>query len=168
MTTSRVHAARTLCTLRVNGQTHELALEPATTLLEALRDHLHLTGTKRGCDLGDCGACTVLVDGRPRLSCLTLALSVQGREILTVEGLEARGALSALQDSFDRLGAIQCGYCTPGMLMSATALLERNPHPTRAEIREGIAGNLCRCTGYQKIVEAIEDAAKAREDGGRP
>jgi carbon-monoxide dehydrogenase small subunit len=156
----------------VNGQTHELALEPATTLLEALRDHLRLTGTKRGCDIGDCGACTVLIDGRPRLSCITLALSVQGREILTVEGLEARGALGALQDAFDRLGAIQCGYCTPGMLMSATALLEHTPDPSRAQIREGIAGNLCRCTGYQKIVDAIEDAARVRrerrEGGGQP
>ena len=150
---------KVLCTLDVNGTRHELALEPATTLLEALRDHLGLTGTKRGCDLGDCGACTVLVDGRPRLSCITLALSVQGRAITTIEGLERRGGLHPLQDAFDRHGAVQCGFCTPGMILSAKALLDGNPHPTRDEIREGIAGNLCRCTGYQKIVEAVEDAA---------
>ena len=149
-----------LCTLRVNGQTREVAVEPATTLLEALRDHLGLNGTKRGCDLGDCGACTVLIDGRPRLSCITLALSVQGREIRTVEGLEEQGKLSALQEAFDRHGAIQCGFCTPGMLMSATALLEHEPTPSRAKIREGVAGNLCRCTGYVKIVDAVEDAAE--------
>ncbi len=151
---------KVLCTLEVNGQRHELAVEPATTLLEALRDGLGLTGTKRGCDLGDCGACTVLVDGRPRLSCLTLALSVQGKAITTVEGLERRGSLHPLQDAFDRHGAIQCGFCTPGMLMSAKALLDRDPDPTREAIREGIAGNLCRCTGYQKIVDAVEDAAR--------
>jgi carbon-monoxide dehydrogenase small subunit len=150
---------KALCTLEVNGTRHQIAIDPSTTLLEALRDHLGLTGTKRGCDLGDCGACTVLVDGRPRLSCLTLALSVQDKRITTVEGLEDRGTLHPLQDAFDRHGAIQCGYCTPGMLLSAAALLDRNPSPSRNEIREGIAGNLCRCTGYQKIVEAVEDAA---------
>jgi carbon-monoxide dehydrogenase small subunit len=160
---------KVLCTLDVNGRRHELAIEPATTLLEALRDHLGLTGTKRGCDLGDCGACTVLIDGAPRLSCLTLALAVQGRPITTVEGLEDRGRMHALQDAFDRHGAIQCGFCTPGMLLSAKALLDRNPAPSPSEIREGIAGNLCRCTGYQKIVDAVSDAAaelaRGRERG---
>jgi carbon-monoxide dehydrogenase small subunit len=160
---------KVLCTLDVNGRRHELAIEPATTLLEALRDHLGLTGTKRGCDLGDCGACTVLIDGAPRLSCLTLALAVQGRAITTVEGLEDRGRMHALQDAFDRHGAIQCGFCTPGMLLSVKALLDRNPTPSESEIREGIAGNLCRCTGYQKIVDAVSDAAaelaSARERG---
>lgn len=150
---------KVLCKLTVNGQLHEIAIEPATTLLEALRDELGLTGTKRGCDLGDCGACTVLINGQPRLSCITLALSVQGQAITTVEGLEQKGQLDTLQDAFDRHGAIQCGYCTPGMLMSAKALLDQNPAPTQEEIREGIAGNLCRCTGYQKIVDAVDDAA---------
>ncbi len=152
---------KVLCELEINGKHHELAILPSATLLEALRDHLQLTGTKRGCDVGDCGACTVLVDGRPRLSCLTLALAVQGQAIITVEGLEASGRLHVLQDAFDRLGAVQCGFCTPGMLMSAKALLDRNHHPTRQEIRAGIAGNLCRCTGYQKIVDAIDAAATA-------
>lgn len=159
---------KTLCTLHVNGARHEVALEPATTLLEALRDGLGLLGTKRGCDMGDCGACTVLVDGRPRLACLTLALSMQGKEIVTVEGLEEKGTMHPLQDAFDRHGAIQCGFCTPGMLMSAKALLDRSPSPTRDEIREGVAGNLCRCTGYQKIVDAVEDAAAVLRKGGRP
>lgn len=157
---------KVLCSLEVNGQRHEIALEPATTLLEALRDNLGLTGTKRGCDLGDCGACTVLIDGRPRLSCITLALSVQDRAIVTVEGLENRGRMNALQDAFDRHGAIQCGFCTPGMLLSAQSLLDRNPSPTTLEIREGIAGNLCRCTGYQKIVDAVEDAASVLAEAG--
>ena len=157
---------KALCTLDVNGRRHELALEPATTLLEALRDHLGLMGTKRGCDVGDCGACTVLIDGRPRLSCITLALAAQGHAIVTVEGLESQGQLSPLQDAFDRHGAMQCGYCTPGMLMSASALLSQNPSPTRAEIRDGIAGNLCRCTGYEKIVDAIEDAASSLDGRG--
>lgn len=150
---------KVLCHLEINGQHHELAIEPATTLLEALRDYLGLTGTKRGCDVGDCGACTVLIDGKPRLSCITLALAVQDHPIITIEGLDKRGKMDPLQDAFDRHGAIQCGYCTPGMLMSAKALLDDNPKPTRQQIREGISGNLCRCTGYQKIVEAVEDAA---------
>jgi carbon-monoxide dehydrogenase small subunit len=151
---------KVLCTLDVNGRRHELAIEPATTLLEALRDHLGLTGTKRGCDLGDCGACTVLIDGAPRLSCLTLALAVQGRPITTVEGLEDRGRMHALQDAFDRHGAIQCGFCTPGMLMSAKALLDENPCPAREEVRRALRGNLCRCTGYKKIEEAVQQAAR--------
>jgi carbon-monoxide dehydrogenase small subunit len=153
--------------LEVNGRSREIAIEPATTLLEALRDHLGLTGTKRGCDMGDCGACTVLIDGRPRLSCLTLALSVQSKAITTVEGLESRGSLHPIQDAFDRLGAIQCGFCTPGMLMSAKALLDHNPAPSRDEIRQGISGNLCRCTGYQKIVDAIEEVVATQKGGGR-
>jgi aerobic carbon-monoxide dehydrogenase small subunit len=151
---------KVLCKLKVNGREQEIAVDPSTTLLEALRDELHLTGTKRGCDVGDCGACTVLIDGLPRLSCITLAMSVQGQAVTTVEGLAEQGRMSGLQDAFDRHGAIQCGYCTPGMLMSATALLAKNPAPSSEEIREGVAGNLCRCTGYQKIVEAVDDAAK--------
>lgn len=155
-----------LCQLDINGQRHELAIEPATTLLEALRDHLGFTGTKRGCDVGDCGACTVLIDGRPRLSCITLALSVQNQSIITIEGVDENGKMDTLQDAFDRHGAIQCGYCTPGMIISAKALLDDNPTPTRQQIREGLSGNLCRCTGYQKIVEAVEDAAADRGSAG--
>jgi aerobic-type carbon monoxide dehydrogenase small subunit (CoxS/CutS family) len=149
--------------ITVNGSRRTFAVRPSATLLEVLRDDLDLTGTKRGCDHGDCGACTVLVEGEPRLACITLALSVQGRRVDTIEGM-ARGAdLHPLQDAFDRLGAVQCGFCTPGMLLSASALLRENPSPTREEIRSGLAGNLCRCTGYQKIVDAVADAA----GGGR-
>ena len=158
---------KVLCTLTVNGQRHELALEPATTLLEALRTSVGLTGTKRGCDLGDCGACTVLIDGKPRLACLTLALSAQDHEITTIEGLEEQGRPHPLQQAFEDHGAIQCGFCTPGILLSAKALLAENPHPTRQEIREGIAGNLCRCTGYQKIVDAVEELARQEEVEGQ-
>jgi carbon-monoxide dehydrogenase small subunit len=147
------------CRLHVNGDLRDCALEPATTLLEALRYRLGLTGSKQGCDKGDCGACTVLLDGEPVLACLTLALACEGREITTVEGLASPGAPSALQDAFDRTGGAQCGFCTPGMLMSATALLRRNPAPTRDEITQALSGNLCRCTGYTKILEAVELAA---------
>jgi len=147
-------------TLNVNGETYELLLPPHRTLLEALRDHLGLTGTKRGCDSGSCGACTVLVDGRPTLSCLTLAARVQGRQILTVEGLSRNGELHPLQKAAVECGAIQCGFCTPGWLLSAKALLDRNPNPTEEEVRRAIAGHLCRCTGYVKIVQAILTAAR--------
>ena len=160
MSVSMSMSMKVLCKLEVNGRQYEVAVEPSTTLLEALRDELGLTGTKRGCDMGDCGACTVLIDGKPRLSCITLALSVQGLAITTIEGLEQNGKMNVLQDEFDKQGAIQCGFCTPGMVMSAQALLDRSPEPSRAEIREGIAGNLCRCTGYQKIVDAVEAAAQ--------
>lgn len=145
--------------LNVNGLEYELAVEPRRTLLEVLREDLNLTGTKKGCGIGDCGACTVLVDGVATFSCLTLALQVHGCHIETVEGLAEDGKLNKLQQSFVDKGAIQCGYCTPGMLMTATELLRRNPLPDEKEIREAISGNLCRCTGYQKIVEAITEVS---------
>jgi aerobic-type carbon monoxide dehydrogenase small subunit (CoxS/CutS family) len=150
--------------LTVNDTKHELAVEPRRTLLELLRDDLGLTGTKKGCGIGDCGSCTVLVDGIATLSCLTLAIQVDGCVVETVEGLAQNGKLSALQQAFVDRGAIQCGYCTPGMLMTSTELLRRIPHPTEAEIREAISGNLCRCTGYQKIVEAIQAASSAERE----
>ena len=151
--------------LRVNGETLEASVAPYKTLLEVLREDLVLTGTKHGCELGECGACAVLVDGEPQLSCLVLAVECEGRQIETVEGL-ARGArLHPLQAAFADLGAAQCGYCTPGILMTAKALLEREPHPSRERIREAVSGNLCRCTGYQQIFEAIEEAAKRLEAG---
>ncbi len=146
--------------LRVNGEESEVSFAPYKTLLEVLREDLHLTGTKHGCELGECGACAVLVDGRPLLACLELALECEGRDIETVEGL-ARGAeLHPLQAAFADLGAAQCGYCTPGILMTAKSLLESDPNPSRERITEAISGNLCRCTGYQQIFEAIEEAAK--------
>jgi carbon-monoxide dehydrogenase small subunit len=145
--------------LTVNGEPAEVAFAPYKTLLEVLREDLGLTGTKHGCELGECGACAVLVDGEPRLSCLTLALECAGKSVQTIEGL-ARGArLHPLQAAFADFGGSQCGYCTPGVIMTAKALLDRNPSPTRDEIREATAGNLCRCTGYNQITEAIEDAA---------
>ncbi|MCC6651802.1 MAG: (2Fe-2S)-binding protein [Candidatus Eisenbacteria bacterium] len=147
------------CRLQVNGDDRECAIAPATTLLEALRYSLGLTGSKQGCDKGDCGACTVLVDGVPALSCITLALACDGREVTTVEGLAERGRPHPLQDAFDRTGGAQCGFCTPGMLMSAYALLQRNASPTRDEISHALSGNLCRCTGYTKILDAVELAA---------
>ena len=152
--------ATLVCRLRVNGGVREVLVTPATTLLEALRYGLALTGSKQGCDKGDCGACTVLLDGEPVLACITLALACEGREVRTVEGLAERGAPHPLQDAFDRTGGAQCGFCTPGMLMSAAALLERNPAPSRDEIAHALSGNLCRCTGYTKILEAVELAAR--------
>ena len=149
-----------VCRLRVNGDERECAVTPGTTLLEALRYRLGLTGSKQGCDKGDCGACTVLVDGRPVLACITLALAAEGREVVTVEGLAEKGRPHPLQDAFDRTGGAQCGFCTPGMLVSAWALLRRNPDPTRDEISVALSGNLCRCTGYTKIFEAVELAAR--------
>jgi carbon-monoxide dehydrogenase small subunit len=151
---------RELHTLSINGERHEVAFEPYKTLLEVLREDLDLTGTKHGCELGECGACTVLIDGLPVMSCLYLGVEAEGSEVTTVEGLALRGEPSALQHAFARTGGAQCGYCTPGMLLSATALLARNPAPTRDEIREALAGNLCRCTGYTKIYEAVELAAR--------
>lgn len=146
---------------RVNGNYYEVFLEPRLTLLQVLREKLRLTGTKRGCDAGDCGACTVLVDGNPILSCLTLATEVEGKEILTVEGLARNGNLDPLQQAFIDEGAVQCGFCTPGMIMSAKAILNHNPHPTEEEVRRGLAGNFCRCTGYAKIVKAVLKSAEA-------
>ncbi|MCX7891964.1 MAG: 2Fe-2S iron-sulfur cluster-binding protein [Burkholderiales bacterium] len=151
-----------LLTLAVNGRRHEIAADGHALLVDVLRDALGLTGTKQGCDGGECGACTVLVDGAPRLACLTLAASVEGRAIETIEGLARSGRMSALQQAFhERLGT-QCGFCTPGMIMAAEALLRRTPHPDEAEIREALAGNLCRCTGYVKIIESVRAAAEAR------
>jgi carbon-monoxide dehydrogenase small subunit len=150
--------------LVLNGETVEASFAPYKTLLEVLREDLGLTGTKHGCELGECGACAVLVDGEPQLSCLVLALECEGKAIDTVEGL-ARGAeLHPLQAAFADLGAAQCGYCTPGILMTAKALLAHEPNPSRERINEAISGNLCRCTGYQQIVEAIEEAARRMSD----
>jgi carbon-monoxide dehydrogenase small subunit len=145
-----------LVSLNVNGQSYDLALAPHRTLLEVLREDVGLTGTKRGCDDGDCGACTVLVDGAPITSCMMLAVDAQGKAITTIEGLAVNGKLHPLQRAFIDHGALQCGFCTPGMILTAKYLLDENPHPTDEEIREGLAGNLCRCTGYVQILEAVE------------
>jgi carbon-monoxide dehydrogenase small subunit len=149
-----------LIQLHVNGQTHDLVVHPARTLLDVLRDQLGLTGAKRGCGLGACGACTVLLDGRPAAACLTLAVEAAGEEILTIEGLAEGGALHPVQEAFVESGAVQCGFCTPGMVLSAKTLLDRCPDPKPQEIREALAGNVCRCTGYVKIIEAVSIAAR--------
>jgi carbon-monoxide dehydrogenase small subunit len=143
----------------VNGEAHDLAIEPHQLLIEVLRDQLGLTGTKHSCGAGNCGACTILLDGMPVLSCMTLAIAARDKEITTIEGLAQGEVLHPIQKAFVDHGAIQCGYCTPGMILSAKALLDNHPHPTEDEIREGIAGNICRCTGYVKIVDAISAAA---------
>ena len=150
---------RRVLEVRVNGEDHQLLLPVHKTLLEVLREDLGLTGTKHGCELGECGTCTVLVDGKPQLSCLLLPIQLEGRAITTVEGMASGSELHPLQAAFAELGAAQCGYCTPGILLSARSLLEENPRPTRDEIREALAGNLCRCTGYTKILQAVELAA---------
>lgn len=150
---------RELLTLRVNGEEVQTLAPVHKTLLEVLREELGLTGTKHGCELGECGTCTVLVDGEPVLSCLILPVECQGREILTVEGMAQAGRLHPLQQTFAELGAAQCGYCTPGILLTAKAFLDANPRPTREGIRLALAGNLCRCTGYTKILDAVELAA---------
>jgi 4-hydroxybenzoyl-CoA reductase subunit gamma len=146
-------------TLTVNGRSRDDVVEDALLLVDYLRERLGLTGTKRGCDGGECGACTVLVDGEPRLSCLTLAASCEARKVETIEGQQKEGRLSALQRAFHELLGAQCGYCTPGMIMAAEALLRRKAQPSEAEIREALSGNLCRCTGYVKIIEAVKSAA---------
>lgn len=156
---------RELITLHVNGERREVAVLPHHTLLEVLREDMGLTGTKHGCELGECGACTVLIDGTPLLSCLTLPIEVQECEITTIEGLEDNGRLHPLQETFAELGAAQCGYCTPGILLSGVALLHMNSQPTREQIKEALAGNLCRCTGYTKIYEAVEAAAERIQGG---
>lgn len=155
--------------LNVNGDDYELLVDPWRTLNEVLREDLNLTGTKLGCGVGDCGACTVLVDGKSVSSCITLAVAVDGKKIETVEGLAASGEkLHPIQESFIEKGAIQCGFCTAGMEMSALHLLRKNPSPTEEEIREGLSGHLCRCTGYNQIVEAIADAAdRMKTDRGK-
>ena len=144
----------------VNGEDAPVSFAPYKTLLEVLREDLALTGTKHGCELGECGACAVLVEGEPQLSCLVLGVECEGKRIETVEGMASGSELHPLQAAFADLGAAQCGYCTPGILLTAKALLARNPDPSRDQIREAISGNLCRCTGYQQIYEAIEEAAR--------
>ncbi len=146
-------------TLNVNGESREALVASHKTLLEVLREDLGLTGTKHGCELGECGTCTVLLDGEPVLSCLALPLETEGRRITTVEGMADGGRLHPLQQAFAELGAAQCGYCTPGILLTASALLAERPSPTRQEVKEALAGNLCRCTGYTKILDAVELAA---------
>jgi len=148
-------------TMTVNGEAVDALVDTYKTLLEVLREDLQLTGTKHGCELGECGACAVLVDGEPVLSCLALAVECGGRQVRTVEGLTRDGRLDPLQDAFADLGAAQCGYCTPGILMTARALLDREPHPSQQRIREALSGNLCRCTGYAQIIEAVELVSKS-------
>jgi aerobic-type carbon monoxide dehydrogenase small subunit (CoxS/CutS family) len=151
-------------TLRVNGEDLPVSFAPYKTLLEVLREDLNLTGTKHGCELGECGACAVLVDGEPLLSCLELAVECEGREIQTVEGLAKGTELHPLQAAFADVGGSQCGYCTSGMVMTAKALLDKDPAPSRDKIKEAISGNLCRCTGYQQIWESIEEAARVMRE----
>jgi carbon-monoxide dehydrogenase small subunit len=153
---------RYLITLTVNGDQYSPVIKANTLLVNLLRDELDLTGTKKGCELGDCGSCTVLMDGKPVDACLVLALEADGCEIVTIEGVARHGELDRLQRSFIDNAAIQCGYCTPGMILSAKALLTRNPHPTEPEVRAAISGNLCRCTGYVNIVKAVLDASEVR------
>jgi len=147
--------------LNVNGQIHQIRVNPQDTLLDVLRDRLELTGVKRGCDMGECGACTVIMSGKTVYSCLILAMEAQGKPITTIEGLSKNGELHPLQQAFIDNGAVQCGFCTPGMILSAKVLLDKNPNPTEEDIRAAISGNLCRCTGYSKIVEAILDVARS-------
>jgi carbon-monoxide dehydrogenase small subunit len=152
-----------LIELRVNGESHELAVEPQRTLLEVLREDLGLTGAKEACGTGECGACTVLIDGKPILSCLTLAIEAQGKGITTIEGLSTTGELHPLQKAFIQYGAIQCGYCTSGMILNAKSILDENPRASRDEILKGLEGNLCRCTGYNKILEAVMAASIGKD-----
>lgn len=150
-------------TLTVNGDKYELLVSPLSKLVDVLREDLGITGTKKGCGEGECGACTVLMDGQPVSSCLVLAPQADGKTIITIEGLESQdGSLDPIQESFMKKGAIQCGYCSPGMMMTAKALLKVNPQPTEEEIRDAISGNLCRCTGYQKIVDAVLDVVEKK------
>lgn len=153
--------AKRLLSLSVNGRARQDAVADHTLLLDYLREQLGLTGTKRGCDGGECGACTVLVNGQPQLSCITLACRCEGREVATIESLMSDGRLSALQNAFNEKLGTQCGFCTPGMIMAAQALLLRNPDPSEAQIREALSGNICRCTGYVKIIESVQAAAQA-------
>jgi carbon-monoxide dehydrogenase small subunit len=150
---------RYLVTLNINGDSYTRVVKANTLLVNFLREEIDLTGTKKGCELGDCGSCTVLMDGKPVNSCIVLALEAEGHEITTIEGVAQNGKVDRIQESFIEHAAVQCGYCTPGMILSAKALLTKNPHPTEQEVREAIAGNLCRCTGYVNIVKAILAAA---------
>lgn len=149
-----------LINLIVNDRAYEVAVAPNRTLTQLLRDDLNLLGTKEGCGVGDCGACTVIMDGKPVNSCLVLAVQADGSDIKTIEGVATSDGLHPVQQTFVEMGAIQCGFCTPGMVLSATSLLEKNPHPTEHEVRGALSGNLCRCTGYQKIVEAVQEASR--------
>ncbi|HEX9143877.1 MAG TPA: (2Fe-2S)-binding protein [Candidatus Binatia bacterium] len=149
--------------LKVNGETYELVIAPYRTLVDVLREEIRLTGSKKGCDVGDCGACTVLMDGQPVNSCLVLAATAQDKEIVTIEGLAQNGKLHPLQEAFIKEGAVQCGYCTPGVLMSLKALVDSNPAPTPEDVKIAMAGNLCRCTGYQHVVDAVKLAAEKME-----
>jgi len=151
--------------LKVNGQTYQINIETHRTLIEVLRETLGFTGTKKSCSEGECGACTVLLDGKPVASCLVLAVAAQGKEIVTIEGLSQGEKLHPVQEAFVKYAAIQCGFCTPGMVLAAKAFLEENPEPTPAEVRRAISGNLCRCTGYQQIVDAVMAAASAMKKG---
>jgi len=148
--------------LIVNGDIYQVMVKPSETLLEVLRNKIGLTGTKRGCDVGDCGACTVLIDGKSVPSCLVLAIAARGKEITTIEGVADGENLHPLQKAFMKYGAMQCGFCTPGMILAAKAFLDENPNPTEQEIKEAISGNLCRCTGYTKIIEAIKAVAEGK------
>jgi carbon-monoxide dehydrogenase small subunit len=159
--------SKQLITLKINGQPREVAVEPSWTLLETVREQLRLTGAKEGCGTGDCGACSMLVDDRLITSCLMLAVQADGRAVTTIEGLSANGTLHPVQAAFVEKGGVQCGFCTPGMIMAAASLLERNPSPTLEEVREGLAGNLCRCTGYAKIYESVLAAAHSRSATGQ-
>jgi carbon-monoxide dehydrogenase small subunit len=158
--------ARAQIVVTVNGERTEVAFDAYKTLLEVLREDLGLCGTKHGCELGECGACAVMLDGQPVLSCLVLGVECDRRDVVTVEGLANDGRLHPLQDAFADLGAAQCGYCTPGFLITAKALLDRHPNPSRDQIRDALSGNLCRCTGYQQIVEAVEAAIQASARAG--
>ncbi len=151
--------------LRVNGHLHQVAVKPQDLLVDVLREQIGLTGTKKGCGTGECGACTVLIDGRPVNACLVLAVRAQNKEILTIEGLGTPEHLHPLQEAFIMNAAVQCGFCAPGMLLAAKALLDKNRFPTEREIRQALSGNLCRCTGYAKIVQAIQSAAQAMAQG---
>src|SRR6267378_5520982 len=154
-----------LIELRVNGRSHELAIEPTKLLLDALRVDLQLTGSKRGCDDSSCGACTVLVDGIPMLSCTMLAASCEGQEVTTIEGVSEHGSLAAIQKAYGDWGGAQCGYCTPGFIMTVKALLAENPDPSEADVRAALSSNLCRCTGYNQMYEAIQSAIAAEREG---
>jgi carbon-monoxide dehydrogenase small subunit len=158
---------KTIIELNINGELFELAIEPQATLLEVLREHLAFTGTKDGCGTGECGACTVLIDGKPKLACLVLAAQCTNMKITTIEGLADGAELTPVQQAFLNKGAVQCGFCTPGMVLTATALLKETPHPTEFEIKKALEGNLCRCTGYNKIMEAIQESA-AKLSAGKP
>ena len=156
-----------IANFEINGRPYEVIVTPNMTLSELLRDSLDLTGTKHACEVGQCGSCTVLVEGKPTLSCSTLAIAVRDKAILTIEGLSRGRPLHPLQQAFIDSGAIQCGFCTPGTIMMAKALLDENPNPTRQEVKEGLGGNLCRCTGYVKIIDAVLMAAETMRKGGK-